>query len=56
MPYYFTGLFMFRRHHVNNLPEIFNDYFVSNHQIRNHVLLLEYNSVMTKCCWLFVSV
>ena len=31
-----TSLFMFRYHHLNNLPETFTNYFVTNNQIHQH--------------------
>ena len=33
---YLTALFMFRYHHLNNLPEFFKDYFVTNNQIHQY--------------------
>ncbi len=33
---YLTALFMFRYHHLNNLPEFFKDYFVTNNQIHHY--------------------
>ena len=33
---YLTALFMFRYHHLNNLPEFFKDYFVSSNQIHQY--------------------
>ena len=33
---YLTALFMFRYHHLNNLPDFFKNYFVTNNQIHEH--------------------
>ena len=30
---YLTSLFMFRYHHIKNLPEVFTNYFVINNQV-----------------------
>ena len=32
-----TAIFMFRYHHLQNLPEVFENYFVTNNQIHKHV-------------------
>ena len=33
---YLTSSFMFRYCHLNNLPDIFTDYFMTNHDIHNY--------------------
>ena len=33
---YLTALFMFRYHHFNNLPDFFENYFLTNNQIHEH--------------------
>ena len=33
---YLTSLFMFRYHHIKNLPEVFTNYFVINNQVDQH--------------------
>jgi hypothetical protein len=33
---FLTSLFMFRYHNLNNLPEVFSNYFVTNSQIHQH--------------------
>ena len=33
---FLTSLFMFRCHNLNNLPEVFSNYFVTNSQIHQH--------------------
>ena len=33
---YLTSLFMFRYHHIKNLPEVFTNYFVINNQVHQH--------------------
>ena len=33
---YLTSLFMFRYHHLNNLPEVFTNYYVRNSQVHKH--------------------
>ena len=33
---YLTALFMFRYYHLNNLPDFFKNYFVTNNQIHEH--------------------
>ena len=33
---YLTSLFIFLYHHLNNLPETFTNYFVTNNQIHQH--------------------
>jgi hypothetical protein len=33
---YLTSTFMFRYNHLENLPEIFNNYFTANYEIHNH--------------------
>ena len=33
---YLTALFMFRYHHLNNLPDFFKNYFLINNQIHEH--------------------
>ena len=31
-----TAMFMFRYYHLENLPEVFDNYFVTNNQIHQH--------------------
>jgi hypothetical protein len=33
---YLTSLFMFRYHHLNNLPKFFTNFFISNNQIHQY--------------------
>jgi hypothetical protein len=33
---YLTSLFMFRYHHLNNLPNFFTNFFITNNQIHQH--------------------
>ena len=33
---YLTSLFMFRYHHLNNLPNFFTNFFITNTQIHQH--------------------
>ena len=33
---YLTAMFMFRYHHLKNLPEVFENYFVTNNQIHQY--------------------
>ena len=36
MTIYITALFMFRYHHLNNLPEVFTNCFATNNQVHGH--------------------
>ena len=33
---YLTAMFMFRYHHLKNLPEVFENYFLTNNQIHQY--------------------
>ena len=33
---YLTALFMFRYHHLNNVPDFFENFFLTNNQIHKH--------------------
>jgi hypothetical protein len=33
---YLTSLFMFRYHHLKNLPEFFANYYISNSEVHRH--------------------
>jgi hypothetical protein len=42
---YLTAMFMFRYHHLTNLPEVFENYFVTNNQIINTTREMRQNSI-----------
>jgi hypothetical protein len=33
---YLTSLFMYRYHHLNNLPEFFKNYYITNNHVHQH--------------------